>query len=118
METRTLLAKPMVTTRGFILINENEELIKKIEDIAEKTILKLRKEIEFICDFTSIRRATNELNLVFANSVSLANSISDTAPLVNNNAGTGVELIASVFNCSINSFEIGASASTMNLWLM
>lgn len=43
METRTLLAKPMVTTRGFILINENEELIKKIEDIAEKTILKTLK---------------------------------------------------------------------------
>ena len=30
METRKLLAKPMVTTRGFVLINENEELIKKI----------------------------------------------------------------------------------------
>ena len=36
MEERKLLAKPMVTTRGFILINENEELIKKIERISEK----------------------------------------------------------------------------------
>src|SRR5574344_2232724 len=40
MENRKLLAKPMVTTRGFILINENEELIKKIEDVARKTIEK------------------------------------------------------------------------------
>ena len=40
METRKLLAKPMVTTRGFVLINENEELIKKIEKISEKVITK------------------------------------------------------------------------------
>ena len=40
METRTLLAKPMVTTRGFILINENEELISKIQDLAEEALLK------------------------------------------------------------------------------
>ena len=40
MDSRTLLAKPMVTTRGFILINENEELIKKIENISEKVIEK------------------------------------------------------------------------------
>jgi len=40
METRKLLAKPMVTTRGFILINENEDLINKIERFANTIILK------------------------------------------------------------------------------
>ena len=40
METRKLLAKPMITTRGFILINENEELINKIESLAEKILIK------------------------------------------------------------------------------
>ena len=30
--TRKLLIKPNVTTRGFVLVNENEELIKKIEN--------------------------------------------------------------------------------------
>ena len=40
MEQRKLLVKPMVTTRGFILINENEELIRKIELLAEKVINK------------------------------------------------------------------------------
>ncbi len=38
METKKLLAKPMITTRGFILINENEELITKIEKVATKAI--------------------------------------------------------------------------------
>ena len=32
MKKRELLIKPNVTTRGLILVNENEELIKKIED--------------------------------------------------------------------------------------
>lgn len=40
METKKLLARPMVTTRGFILINENEKLIKKIEAITEKVVIK------------------------------------------------------------------------------
>ena len=30
----------MITTRGFILINENEELINKIEKVATKSIIK------------------------------------------------------------------------------
>ncbi len=34
MEKRSLLIKPNITTRGFILVNENEELIKQIEDVA------------------------------------------------------------------------------------
>ncbi len=40
LEERKLLAKPMITTRGFILINENEELIAKIEDVAGKILKK------------------------------------------------------------------------------
>ena len=39
MKKRELLIKPNITTRGFVLINENEELIHKIEDKAE-TIIK------------------------------------------------------------------------------
>ena len=38
MEKRNLLIKPNITTRGFILVNENEELIKEIEDKANLTI--------------------------------------------------------------------------------
>ena len=61
MEARKLLAKPMVTTRGFILINENEKLIKKIEDIAEKTILKTLKSKK--TTYTDIKtEVTKELN--------------------------------------------------------
>lgn len=37
-EKRKLLIKPNITTRGFILVNENEKLIKQIEEQAEKTI--------------------------------------------------------------------------------
>lgn len=39
MKKRELLIKPNITTRGFILINENEQLIRKIEEKSE-TILK------------------------------------------------------------------------------
>ena len=38
MKKRELLIKPNITTRGFILVNENEELIHKIENKAEQTI--------------------------------------------------------------------------------
>src|SRR5699024_5619395 len=34
MKKRELLIKPNITTRGFVLVNENEELIHKIEDKA------------------------------------------------------------------------------------
>ena len=40
MEERTILVKPTITTRGFILINENEKLIKKLETIANNIIKK------------------------------------------------------------------------------
>ena len=38
MKKRNLLIKPNITTRGFIMVNENEELIKEIEDEANKII--------------------------------------------------------------------------------
>jgi ribonuclease J len=38
MKKRELLIKPNITTRGFILVNENEELIHKIEAKAEATL--------------------------------------------------------------------------------
>ncbi len=38
MKKRELLIKPNITTRGFVQVNENEELIKKIEYISEKII--------------------------------------------------------------------------------
>lgn len=38
MKKRELLIKPNITTRGFVLVNENEELIHKIEDKAESII--------------------------------------------------------------------------------
>lgn len=38
MKKRELLIKPNVTTRGFILVNENEELIKRIEDTSSTII--------------------------------------------------------------------------------
>lgn len=44
MKKRELLIKPNITTRGFILINENEALIRKIESIASNTINNKLKE--------------------------------------------------------------------------
>ena len=38
LEEKRLLATPMVTTRGYILVNENETLIKQIEKMSEKII--------------------------------------------------------------------------------
>ena len=38
MEKRKLLIKPNITTRGFVLVNENEKLIKQIELRAEEII--------------------------------------------------------------------------------
>ncbi len=43
-ETRKIAAKPLVTTRGFILISENEELIKNIEKEALKIAIRKLKD--------------------------------------------------------------------------
>ena len=43
-----LLTKPNITTRGFVLVNENELLLKKLEDISKNAILsKLNKELNY-----------------------------------------------------------------------
>ena len=44
MRHKTLLIRPNITTRGFVLINENEALIKKIESMSEKIITDKLKE--------------------------------------------------------------------------
>jgi len=41
---KRLLASPIITTRGYILVNENEELIKAIEKHCEKTIINKLKD--------------------------------------------------------------------------
>ena len=38
MKKRKLLIKPNITTRGFVKVNENEELLRKIEYVAERVI--------------------------------------------------------------------------------
>ena len=40
MKKHELLIKPNITTRGFILINENEDLLRKIEDKATEILHK------------------------------------------------------------------------------
>ena len=42
--TKRLLIKPNITTRGFVLVNENEELLRKIENIAGNLIIKKLNE--------------------------------------------------------------------------
>lgn len=43
-DARKVVAKPLVTTRGFVLIAENEELIKKIEKLALSIAIKKLKD--------------------------------------------------------------------------
>ena len=49
MKNKKLLIHPTITSRGFILVNENAELIKKIETTAANAInndaMKLKKKI-------------------------------------------------------------------------
>lgn len=45
MDKKMLLGKINITTRGFVQVNENEELLKELEDIAKKAIAsKLNKQ--------------------------------------------------------------------------
>ncbi len=54
MKSRELLIKPNITTRGFILINENEELIKRIEEVATNSInMKLKDKSATFNDIKS-----------------------------------------------------------------
>ncbi len=54
MKSRELLIKPNITTRGFILINENEELIKRIEEVATESVnMKLKDKSATFNDIKS-----------------------------------------------------------------
>lgn len=44
MKNKALLIHPNITTRGFVLVNENEALLKQIESEAEKIIVNKLKE--------------------------------------------------------------------------
>ena len=44
MKNKNLLIHPNITSRGFVLVNENAELLKKIEVCAEKAILNKLKD--------------------------------------------------------------------------
>lgn len=44
MKNKTLLIHPNITTRGFVLVNENEALLKQIESEAEKIIVNKLKD--------------------------------------------------------------------------
>lgn len=46
--TNKLICKPTITTRGFVLVNENEELLSELENIAEESLKgKLKKNINY-----------------------------------------------------------------------
>ncbi len=69
MNSKQLLIKPNITTRGFVLINENEELIKQIENVAS----------------TSINNKLKESNATFGD---IKNQlINDLLPFVSNTTG-------------------------------
>ena len=42
--SKSLINKPIVTTRGFVLVNENADLIKKIEENANNIIINNLKD--------------------------------------------------------------------------
>ena len=47
LKNKKLLGKVNITTRGFVLVNENEELLKSIENKASETITKELKNKKF-----------------------------------------------------------------------
>lgn len=52
-KTNKLLIRPNVSTRGFVLVNENEELLKELEEISQKAI---NKKINGTVNFTEIKQ--------------------------------------------------------------
>ena len=53
MQNRKLLITPNITTRGFILVNENEELIKNIENLSSKIIIDRLRNKDNIAEIKS-----------------------------------------------------------------
>ena len=58
MKEKKLLIKPNITTRGFILVNENEELIKKIETKTEQITNEALKDKKM--NFISLKEIITE----------------------------------------------------------
>ena len=58
MKEKKLLIKPNITTRGFILVNENEELIKKIETKTEQITNEALKDKKI--NFISLKEVITE----------------------------------------------------------
>ncbi|MBQ1551821.1 MAG: ribonuclease J [Bacilli bacterium] len=58
MKEKKLLIKPNITTRGFILVNENEELIKKIETKTEQITNEALKDKKI--NFISLKEIITE----------------------------------------------------------
>ena len=54
--TRKLLIKPNVTARGFVLVNENQELMNKIEHKISEYMIRGKLDIE-----TIMKQFTNSL---------------------------------------------------------
>ena len=65
MKKRELLIKPNITTRGFILVNENEELIHKIENKAEQIIKNDLQDTKI--NYTSLKNNITEQLYPFIN---------------------------------------------------
>ena len=53
IKNKELLIKPNITTRGFIQINENEDVIRKLESLAANAILEKLKSNT--CNFNDIK---------------------------------------------------------------
>ena len=61
LKTKKLLGKVNITTRGFVLVNENEELLKKIENRASEVIEKELKNKKF--NYTDLKnQIINEIS--------------------------------------------------------
>jgi ribonuclease J len=52
-KNKKLLIRPNIATRGFVLVNENEELLKELEEISQKAI---NKKIGSDVNFTEIKQ--------------------------------------------------------------
>lgn len=53
IKNRELLIKPNITTRGFIQINENEDVIRRLESLASNAINEKLKDVN--CNFNEIK---------------------------------------------------------------
>ena len=74
MKKHELLIKPNITTRGFIQVNENEELIKKIEVEAERIVKEQLKDNH--STFASIK------NEIMVNLIPFITNLTERKPII------------------------------------